>query len=246
MSTGYVVEGTFKGLECGKLVEQRINHEATEYFAANYNSILAKAKRIPGVDPSKVEDLVQDVFTSLMASEEAGEGYDISHSWEGSVITVAEFVLGRLKLYSKNQRYHISGCDRKYKGKRKDEEKSDEVIFDIAFASPDGSDLEDMSAMQRAYATAHTYEDEIESIDESISIRQNIDFCLEFNEVVGFNFLNLFKNLKAFSANFDASIFDNLREKLRYHDELGEALHAVLEAAINQRRAFDYAMAAYN
>lgn len=236
----YNVEKTFGSLICSKLVEPEVNHVASEYFTEHYNEIKRQASKMVGVDPSKVEDLVNDVYESILRGENEGNGYDIDHSHEGSIITVADFVYGRLKLYSKNRRYAAEGCDRHVSTKRVNNQVVTTVDFDVAYASPDNSrDLDEMTGIQRAYANASCIDDDIELINDTVSLRQDIEFCLDFSSVVGMNFLNLFKNIDMFTANMDSSIFDNLREQLKYHDELSDALYSVLSSAANHRAVFD-------
>lgn len=240
------VEKNLSGLNQSKLIELEINTQASEYFVNNYEYIMGQARRMVGVDPNKVEDLVQDVLVSIMTSEAAGEGYDMSHSNAGSIITVAEFVFGRLKLYSKNNKYKAEGCDRKVKTKRMGNEVKSTVVFDLAFASPDDSkDLDDLDGFQKAYANAHCYDSEISDIEDGMSLRQDIEFCMDFDEVVGFKFINLFKNLDMFTDNFDNSIFDKLKDAMKYHDELNDAVFNVLSAAARHRNLFDSIVAEF-
>lgn len=244
--TTYTVEKNFSGLNCTNLMEPEINHLATEYCVDNYETILRQARKMNGVDPAKVEDLVQDVMVSLLKSENEGEGYDISHSREGSVITVADFVFGRLKNYSRNRKYSLSGCNQHISSKRVGDTVVTVVDYDELYASPDMSgNTEDMDAVQRAFANAHSYDAEIESIEDSMSLRKDVEFCIDFDEVVGINFLNLFRNIDAFSESFDSSIFDGLKAKLKYHDELGQALENALTSAVKHRSLFDEVIAQF-
>jgi hypothetical protein len=239
----YVVEKTLSGLGCSKLVEPEINHLASEYIVEHYESIKAQARKMVGVDANKVEDLVHDVMESILIAENNGNGYSMDHSREGSIITVADFVYGRLKLYSKNRKYSSEGCDRHVSTKRVNGEMVTVVDFDIAYASPDNSkDVEDMTGMQRAYANASNLVDEMELVEEIADLRRNVEFCIDFDKVVGMNFRNLFEHVGAFDCEIDSSIFDNLREHLKEHDELSEALFQVLNAAVKHRAVFDTVM----
>lgn len=236
----YTVEKTLSGLGCSKLVEPEINHLASEFILENYEEIKRQARKMVGVDPFKVEDLVNDVYVSILNSENEGNGFSIDHSREGSIITPSEFVYGRLKLYSKNRRYSIDGCDRHVSTKRVNGENVTVVDFDIAFASPDYSkDVEDMTGMQRAYANASNLVDDVEMIEDTADLRKNIEFCIDFDKVVGMSFRSLFEHIDEFSQEIDSSVFDHLREQLKIHDELGEALFNVLSAAVKHRAVFD-------
>jgi hypothetical protein len=113
------------------------------------------------------------------------------------------------------------------------------------YASSNGTDTEDMDGLQMAYANAHSYDDEIELVEDSLSIRRDIEFCIDFNTVVGFDFMNLFRNLDLFASEFQSSIFDDLREKLDFHTELKEALFNVLSIAAQHRYIFDKVIAEF-
>ena len=236
-------EKNLSGLNCTELIEPEINHQASEYFVENYNTIMSQARKMNGVDPDKVEDLVHDVMISLLNSENAGEGYSMDHSRQGSLITVADFVYGRLKAYSKNRKYSIDGCDRHISTKRVGNETVTVVDFDIAFASvSDGTDTDDMDSMQRAFANAACYDDEIELIEESLTLRKDIETCLEMDERCCMSFLALFRNIDMFVDNFDNSIFDRLKAAIREDKEFGEALMNVLSTASKHRGMFDTAV----
>ena len=233
----YEVERNYNELNCDVLVEPDVNHLASSYIAENYEMVINSARKFPGVDPYKVEELVHDVWISIMQSENEGEGFDISHSNVGDIITVDKFVFGRLKLYAKNRKYSRDGVDRHISSRRSDGKSVAFVDFDITFASADTSDPDQMSSIQRAYYNASTYEDNIEAVNDALSLRQNIEFCLEFNSLVGFNFINLFKNIELFSGHVDSSIFDGLHEVIERNEELSEALFNVLTCAKHSKRA---------
>lgn len=240
MST-YVVEKDTGNLACSALFEPEVNHEATTYFAANYSSILASAKTMFGVDKTKVEDLVQDVFESLARSEEAGKGYDPNHAEDGS-IGVAEFVYGRLKMYSKNRKYHERGCDAHFS--KSDKSGNGVMDFDIEFASvSDDRDFDSMSAVQAAYATAASYDNDIEAITETASLKNDMQLCIDFSEDAHIDFVSFFKNIDKFATDFSREVFSPLIKAVEYHDQLHDALYNVLSAYGSNRAAFDAALA---
>lgn len=242
MRTTETVEKNFSGLNCDTLLEPNVNHLASEYMTEHYEEILGSVRKFVGIDINKSEDLVHDVFLSIIQSELEGEGYSISKSNDGDVITVREFVYGRLKGYSKNKNYAREGCDKHTSKKMVKGNAVSVVDFDIIPASSDG-DPESMDSIQRAYSNASSYDMSIESIDSEMSLRQDIKFCLEFNDVVGFNLINLFRNIDVFSTNFDNSILDGLREKMKYHNEFGDALVNVLLCAKDHRSVYDQVLA---
>lgn len=243
---GYVVETNLPGLECTGLVEPKINHEASTYIVENLNLVIGQARKMVGVDPEKVEDLVQDLIESILRSEARGEGYDVSHSSDNGVITVAEFVFGRLKLYSKNTKYQ-AGASEKHVHYRKDENgkaNSANVDFEVIAASSSAdTDFDALSGVQKSYATAK-YFDCIDDIDNAISLRQDIELCIKFDSIVGISFLNMFKNIEMFANSaFEDSVFEKLRSAMGKYSELREALHSVISASATDRHAFDLVVA---
>ena len=244
-SNTYNVEANLSDMNCIGLIEPDINHEASEYIVENLATITRQARKMVGVDPNKVEDLVQDLIESILRSESRGEGYRIDHNEDGKVISVAEFVYGRLKGYSRNTKYQI-GSGERHAVTRNTNGKSTQVVdFEVISASSaNENDYDSMSAIQKAYATAYSYYNSIDDIDASVSLQQDIEFCIDFNEVVGFDFRNLFKNIDLFgSMDFDGAMFDRLRSAMNFHTELKEALHNVLTACANDRSAFDAVVA---
>lgn len=241
----YKVEKNFPGLDCCDLSEPEINHLASEYIVDNLAAITNQAYKMVGVDPNKAEDLVQDLIESVLKSEACGEGYDISHSNAGSVITVAEFVYGRMKLYSKNRKYQMGACESHTSTRRVGNQSKSVTDFEVLSASTMGdTDYDSMSSVQRAYASAHSYDNDIDTVDTMVSLRQDISFCCEFNEVVGFDFMRMFKNIEIFASSaFEDSLFDRLRKALKIHDELRDALHNVLMASATDRSAFELVLA---
>ena len=151
------------------------------------------------------------------------------------MITPAEFVFGRLRGYAKNEKYRNVYSERRSVSHARD-------CVEVFAASTNGEDYENMDSFQKAYATAATYNDDIDSVELRVSIRQNIETCRDFNDVVGFDMLNLFKNMDMFKDEFNSSLFDDLRTSMKYHTELGEAFKAVMEASIANRHDLEYVL----
>jgi hypothetical protein len=241
----YVAERNFSGLNCGRLVEPEINRLASQYCAEHRDELVRKARAIPGVDPHKAEDLYGDVFISIIEAENEGEGYDMGRSNAGDIISVADFVIGRLKGYAKNRRYSIEGSDRHVSTKKVGGQSVTNIDFDIVYASSKSNDTDEMDGIQRAYFNAHSFEDEIDTVDDSVALRQSVEFCLDFSEVIDFDFLKLFKNIDIFEKDFDKSIFDKIRERIKYHSELYDALYTVIECAVKHRDIYDSVLATF-
>lgn len=226
-----VVESNFNGLMAA-FIEPVVNNEASQYIASHLSEIRNQTRKM-GVDQDKVDDLVSDVWLSIREAELNGNGYDISHSNDGDVITVEEFVYGRIKGYSMNNKYRSGIMERRLS---KDSTKSIEII---SASCSDASDLDSLDGFQKAFALASTYDD-IDNVEAEISIRSNIEFCLGFDEQIGFKLINLLKNIDLFSqVGFNSSLFDKLKEAIAYHDEFGSAFKEVMSVAISSKPVFE-------
>ena len=90
------------------ILEPRINREATKYIENNREYLI---KRIRDLGIKELDnDLLNDVYISLMEAENDGHGYDCEYFEEGKrydkpVTDVKEFVIGRIKGYAKNAKY---------------------------------------------------------------------------------------------------------------------------------------------
>ena len=228
------IEENFNGM-VAQFIEPVVNHEASEYVASHMEEIRRQTRKM-GVDIDKVDDLITDVWLSLSEAEKNGNGYDISHSNEGDIITVADFVYGRIKGYSMNVKYRSTVMERHVS---KDVTKSIEIIA----ASSDSADLDTLDNFQKAFALAATYDD-IDNVEAEMSLRSNIQFCSEFDEVIGFSIINLFKNIDMIAeTGFNSSLFDGLKSAVAYHDEFGVAFKEVMTILSRSRSMFDAVVA---
>lgn len=225
------VEVNFDGMSASFL-EPQVNHEASDYMSAHWDDICKQARKM-GVHADFVDDLVCDVWLSIRDAEMNGNGYDVSHSNEGDIITVEQFIYGRIKGYSMNNKYRADVYERKVS---KDATKSIEIV---SASSSEGTDLDKLDGFQKAFALAATYDD-IDNVEAEMSLRSNIEFCMAFDNIIGFHIINLFKNLDMFSTiGFNSSIFDKLKEACNYHDEFGEAFKDILGIAHTCKPVFD-------
>jgi hypothetical protein len=88
-----------------KLKEMRVNRDASEYFEKEYSTILENAKTKYHVKEDKAEDLVQDVYISILESEYHGNGFDCNYGEGRNMMLVEQFVYGRLKKFARNPKY---------------------------------------------------------------------------------------------------------------------------------------------
>lgn len=219
----------FNGM-VASFIEPVVNNEASEYMTNHLGEIRNQVRKM-GVDPDMIDDIVGDVWLSIHEAELRGEGYDISHSNDGDVIAVEEFIYGRIKRYSMNSKYHSNFVE-----KRSSKKSSVEVV---CASCSDSSDLDSLDGFQKAYAMASSYDD-IDDVEAEISLRNNIEFCMKFDSAIGFKFLNLMKNIAVFSEfGFNNSIFDKLKETISRNEALGEAFKEVMSVAISNRATFD-------
>ena len=231
------VEINFDGMNAS-FIEPKVNTEASDYFAEHFDEIRRQARKM-GIHADYVDDLVTDVWQSIREAELNGNGYDVSHSNEGDVITVEEFVYGRIKGYSMNIKYRPDISERRIS---KNSTRSIEII---AASSTDTSELDKLDNFQKAYALAATYDD-IDAIEAEMSLRSNIEFCMGFDEAIGFNIINLLKNIDAFAeVGFSNSLFDKLKEACNYHTEFGDAFKDIMSMAQTCKPVFEVVVASF-
>lgn len=231
MKNGYAASTNFDGM-VATFIEPNVNTEASTFMTEHLSEIRNQVKKM-GVAPDMIDDIIGDVWLSIHEAELRGEGYDISHSNAGDIITVEEFVYGRIKGYSMNSKYQSSFVER-----RKAKKSSNSVEVVCASCS-DTSDLDNLDGFQKAYAMASSCDD-IDNVEAEISLRNNIEYCMKFDEAIGFRFINLMKNISLFSEfGFNNGIFDRLKETISKNEALGEAFKEVISVAISNRATFD-------
>lgn len=249
-----------------ELKEMNINHDASTYLVNNIEALVKFAASQPNVNKDKAEDMVNDVFVSLLVAENNGEGFDPSYG--DGMLDVSTFVKGRIKGYACNAEYSkntvevgkktmnvkhtvetvktdMSGKPIKdRKGNKKIEKQviNEKVTSTITVYAASGADLNGEATcdnFQLAYANA-AVADASDNIDAAISIREQIENCIDICELHGFNLLNLFKNLDKIQAQVCAlgssnkkkssdSVFYDLTKLIYEHDELESDLHDIFK-----------------
>ena len=225
------IEVNFDGMYASFL-EPKVNHVASNYLSEHYDEICRQTRRMH-VHPDQVGDLVSDVWTSIRDAELRGEGYDVSHSNEGDIITVEEFIFGRIKGYSMNSKYRNDATERHTS---KDTAKSVEIV---SASCGDASDLDNLDGFQKAYALAASY-DAIEDVDAELSLRSNIQFCVTFNDAIGFNLINFFKHMDMISTvSFNCGLFDQLKNIMNKREDFRDAFKEIMLVAARSKPVFE-------
>lgn len=192
-----------------------LNKVATEFVEENYDQ-LVKVAGYMGVDPEKVHDIVHDVYVSLRNSEDNGEGYDETCGNKDGCISVSEFVYGRMKKYAMNKKY-----------------KSNSFSSTEVSASSNGEDVRDMNAAQVVLSTAQAY-DPIASLDEDMSICEEIEALVTFASNTSLNIRFILKNISSLAnMDFDVSLLSDLRAFLKNEEHSELFTSVVTYAGIN-------------
>ena len=269
-----------------QILEPLTNREASQYIVDNYRKLLGIIKSYD-IKEDKAEDLLQDLFISIVDSEDNGEGCDMEYSKGDSsdmqILSVEQFVLGRAKLYSKNVKYrsdivegysgYTTGTEVFYesildengqevldkKGNVKKVKRVQKVrkptLFTVNAASFDeGNSSEDTNDdFQKAYALASTTDSQ-DDITDLMSLRENIDYCIDICEINNINILNIFRNMDKIAnmlgdvskkKKTSESVFNKLSELVEYHDEFGRVLMEILRFSSNNRAEFESVLATY-
>lgn len=114
------------------------------------------------------------------------------------------------------------------------------------------TDVDDNDGFQAAYSLASTCDD-LDEIENAISLAENIEYCIDICSLHDVKIVNIFKNIDSLGDMIASTqnnrvaytCFKNLRELVKEHDELGEALASVLAVASSNRPLFNRALAAY-
>jgi len=263
--------------EATMLLEPNLNREASDYIMDNYQSLLMVI-RAEGIKDEKAYDLLHDVYLSIYEAEDNGEGFDPNYG--DGVMDVSNFVKGRVRRYASNKKYRtdimetvtdtiieteviesiatdIQGRPIKRKGKNKTVrevvKRKREITVNVYQASFGGMDEEDKNdSFQTAYAMA-SVSDSTDDIAEALSLREQIDTCIDICEMHKFNILNVFKHMDLLASMLATgsrkksadSVFSKLSTLVKEHDELADSLMSVLQFSSKHREIFDAVIATY-
>ena len=199
------------------------------------------------------------------------------------IMDVSQYVIGRIKKYAINPKYRtdiieasngyrlvkeeyfdteldkdgnvILGKDGKPKQLRHVEIKKEPILVFANAASFTGNDntVEDSDDFQKAYATA-SVADSTDDITEILSLREQIDYCIDVCSLHNVDILNIFKNIDTLASMLGEyskkkksaeSVFSKISELIEYHTELGATLMDVFNYSAKNRAAFDLVIATY-
>ncbi len=214
---------------------------------------------------------------------EFGSRVDEYGNIDFNIMNVEQFVIGRIKLYAKNTKYRsdiieatngsvsetttyyvteldehgqeVIGKDGKLKKVKKTETKKVNVTITTCAASfNDGGDVtENNDDLQKAYATA-SVADSTDDINELLSLRENIDYCVDVCSLHDVNIINVLKNIDVLAEllgdcskkkKAPETIFKKLSEIVSYNDIFGSTLMEVLNYSSRNRSAFEAVIATY-
>lgn len=194
-----------------KLNDYVVNTEASDYFSANYMQIIKQAKIMSLKSKQDVlyQDVVNDVYISILQAEQSGCGYNSSLGY-----TVEEFIFGRIKKYMKNTKYRVLG------EQVKTTNGSAKCIS--AYASEE---------LEHAYNNAKDESSEVsyELLENTLDIEEEIRTCLRGDLEYGIDIEGLITRPEFF-AEGRASVKKVMRTlAYRLDKELLESLRVVLE-----------------
>jgi len=270
--------------------EPVINREASKYIIEHYSELIGIIRKAD-IKEEKAQDLLHDVYISIVESEENGNGFDMefgsrvneNSDIEVNLMDVSQFVIGRIKLYAKNTKYRtdivegnhgfvtetqvyyeteldkngqeVLSKDGKPKLIKKIEKRKVPVMMTSNAASfNDGGDVEENNdEFQKAFALA-SKADSAEDIAEVMSIREQIDYCIDVCSLHDVNLLNILRNMDMLADMLGSyskkkktaeSVFSKITELLDYHNELADNLMEVLKFSARNRMVFDEIIATY-
>lgn len=280
-----------KGIQSSAyILEPVINREASSYIIDNYRNLIGIVRSCD-VKEEKANDLLHDVYISIVDAEENGEGFDMEYGSrvnedgeiEANLMSVEQFVIGRIKLYAKNNKYRtdvieatngtvneihtyydaemdehgheVLNKDGTPKLVKRVERRKVSILMTANAASfNEGGDVADNNDdFQKAFATA-AVADSTDDITEMMSLREQIDYCIDICSLHDVNILNVFKNIDALADMLGdyskkkktaESVFSKLSELVEYHTELGTNLIEILRYSAKNRSVFEAIIATY-
>lgn len=195
-----------------------VNREASKFIEMNYNKLRNFIMK-QGII-TRAEDLLHDVYISIMKHESDGEG------WDGERCTVSQYVYSMINGYCHNRKY-LSEVSEVGVGVGTE---------NIRVICASGNEEDELTGIYKAYAEAVSDIDSISDAEEAEDLRSNIDFCIDIAEIRGVNILNMFKNISALvdmckctSNMYSISGVDKVYILGKEHNEFFEAFSNVVK-----------------
>lgn len=187
------------------------NTQASDYFNDNYLDILESAQRMTYGSRDNIlwQDVVNDVYISILKAESVGCGYNVNLG-----LSVEQFIFGRIKGYMKNPKYRVLGESKVQEG----------VAYSVmsAYASEE---------LQYAYENALDLNSSecYSLLDDVMDIEEELKTCLKGSLVHNVNLRVLIESPEKFKDAGSAAkkVLKMLKDKLD-KDTL-ESLRIVME-----------------
>jgi hypothetical protein len=260
-----------------KLLEVDIRTDASEYIEMNYSRILDHIKTDYHIKEGRAEDLIQDVYISIMSSELEGKGFDPDYGGDDHILRVEQFVYGRIKKFARNPKYSSETIERSKtrvksrtvrdmlcgnaEGELKTSSRhsmknvtTEVTVVASSFDMSESENTSNISEFQRAYSCA-AVADSTEDIIDTLSLAEQIDYCIDLCNMHDFKIMNLLQNIDTLgdlvtkpSKNKKRAdpVFEPITKLVNEHKDFGEALMNVLSFSARNRAAFDVVMSTYN
>lgn len=225
-------------MDYASLCETSENRDTSHYIETHYDELLSYTRRV--VKKTKkcsasAEDILQDVYISVKNLEDNGQLDEIIVD----SIPVQQAVKARIKKFALNVAY-VTGAEIHMSYSRERGHYSSVHIesADSNFNTNTDIDLDSLNSFQKAYAVAATY-GELELVDDMISLKQDIEYCISVSDEMGFNMMALLKNIEAFNCEFDKRIMEKVSVMARKNMAFADAIRNILTCSKENKGLFN-------
>ena len=197
------------------LFEPETNNEASHFFETKYNDLCKLGRKQVG---NKYQELLHDVYVSILVKEREGEAFNANY-FEGTMISVEEYVISKIMACSKNKKYTDNNI-KKVIEKKKVVHKSNISINDVIVlksntyrmqrkeviymeclvgSTVQSDSIERTSTNSPIVAYMNTVSEaannSVLEAEERMCIRENIETCIDICGIRGINIINIFKSI---------------------------------------------------
>lgn len=228
------------------LSETGLDFSLSKYVERNHEAIINGLVYKKGVDREDAEDLVMDLYTSLLNKESCGMGFSTDkiksfdlENYDGDIESLHKAVVLKLvKKHLANEKYNRRGL--KTSGKN---QKIHLVDFSLADADMDHLEGGSTVAMKKEATIARkavVYEDvELDLVEFRVSAVHNLELLLSYEEeflAKGVDLRLLLKNMDLFIRMVDRvkskisyNLFANISELMNEYEDAKTALCELME-----------------